>query len=230
VRITELELVTSARAYTEVTSFYVDDLQFEGTSEGAIRIGESRLLFSQAEQDLEPFYHFACLVPGDRFTPALEWLRTKTSLLPDPETGSEVFDFDNWGALACYFHDPAGNIVEFIAHHGVEETSRVGPFKPSEVVGFSEVGLVCLDKRLTAKALEDRLGVTMWDGSVEDPQRIAFVGERARTLILCPSARPWLPTDRAAEIHLTRVVLDGVASGELQLPESPHVIVGRAGR
>jgi hypothetical protein len=229
-RVTELELASSVRTRAQVVSFYVDDLQFEVASDGAIRMGESRLLFSEVETNREPFYHFALLVPGDRFTPALEWLKTKTSLLSDPETGSDIFDFDSWDALACYFHDPAGNIVECIAHRGLEETSREGPFTPSEVVGFSEVGLVCLDKRVTAKALEDRLGVTVWDGSVEDPRRLAFVGERGRTLILCPSARPWLPTDRSAEIHPTRIVLDDVASADLQIPQSPHVIVGRAGR
>jgi hypothetical protein len=230
VRFIELELATSANTRANVMSFYLDDLHFLETSGGAVRIGESRLLFSEAVAGVEPFYHFAVLVPGDRFIPALEWLRTRTLLLPDPETGSEIFDFDNWGALACYFHDPAGNIVEFIAHRGLEENSRGGPFTPSEVVGVSELGLVCLDKPAAARVLEDRLGTTVWDGTVEDPQRLAFVGEPGRTLILCPSLRPWLPTDRPAEIHPTRVVLDGVSSGAVRIPEAPHVVVGQRGR
>ena len=44
--------------------------------------------------------------------------------LPDPETGEEVFDFTNWDAKAVYFHDPAGSIVELIAHRGVGEAAR----------------------------------------------------------------------------------------------------------
>lgn len=27
-----------------------------------------------------------------------------------------LFDFNNWDALACYCLDPAGNILELIAH------------------------------------------------------------------------------------------------------------------
>jgi len=30
-----------------------------------------------------------------------------------------------WDAQACYFHDPAGNIVEFIAHRGLAEVADV---------------------------------------------------------------------------------------------------------
>jgi hypothetical protein len=226
VRFVEVALMTSLDTREEIMSFYLDHLEFPGSSDTAVRIGESRLLFAAAESGATPFYHFAFLVPGNRFTPALEWLRTRTPLLPDPETGSEVFDFDNWRALACYFHDPGGNIVEFIAHRDLDESTRDGPFTSSELVGLSELGLVCPDKRASARALE-ALGANVWDGDVDDPQRLAFVGVPGRTLILCPSSRPWLPTDRAAEIHPTRVVLEGVSSAELELPGAPHVLVGR---
>ena len=53
-----------------------------------------------------------------------------------------MFDFDNWDARAVYFEDPAGNIVELIAHHGLEENDRMGRSRRSELVGFSELGLV----------------------------------------------------------------------------------------
>lgn len=52
---------------------------------------------------LRRFYHSAVLVPGDRFDAALTWLR-------------ERVDLGFWDARACYCHDPAGNIVEPIAH------------------------------------------------------------------------------------------------------------------
>ena len=75
-----------------------------------------------------PFYHFALLVPGDRFDAALAWARERVELLPDRETGEVVFDFTNWDARAVYFHDPAGNIVELIAHRGIGEGGVTGPF------------------------------------------------------------------------------------------------------
>src|SRR5262245_59858987 len=99
--------------------FYGESLELP-VEDDAIRIGETKLRFAPAEG--EPFYHFALLVPGDRFDAALERARERVELLGD------VFDFDFWDARAFYFHDPAGNIVELIAHHGLEENARAGAF------------------------------------------------------------------------------------------------------
>ena len=99
-----------------------------------------------------PFYHFALLVPGDRFEAALAWCRERVELLPDRETGDPVFDFTNWEAQALYFHDPAGSIVELIAHRGIGEAGATGPFSPDELLGVSEVGIVCDPPSLAAGA------------------------------------------------------------------------------
>jgi hypothetical protein len=163
-----------------------------------IRIGETKLRFEPSEG--EPFYHFALLVPGDRFDAALAWAREHVELLGD------VFDFENWDALAVYFHDPAGNIVELIAHRGLEENGRDGDFTADELVGFSELGLVGEQQRRLER-LGSR-GVFLWDGSIEEPDRLAFVGEKGRTLILAPEGRGWLPTGRPAEPHPVEFRLD----------------------
>jgi hypothetical protein len=168
-------------------------------------IGETELAFREGPG--EPFYHFALLVPGNRFDAALEWIRERADLLPDPASGEVVFDFDNWDALACYFHDPVGNIVELVAHRGIDESAVEGPFTPSELVGLSELGLVG-DKRKLLAELRD-LGLEQWDGDVEDETRLAFVGEKARTFILSPEGRGWLPTGRPAEAHPYRAELHG---------------------
>jgi hypothetical protein len=63
----------------------------------------------------------------------------------------------------------------------------------------------------------EQLGVHLWDGELDEPGRLAFVGERARTLILCPQGRGWLPTDRSAEPHPVKVVLSGPPTGELRV-------------
>lgn len=159
------------------------------------------------EADGDPFYHFALLVPGDRFDAAFSWAQTRYELLPDPDTGELVFDFSFWEALACYFHDPAGNIVELIAHRGMGERGTTGAFSGDELLGFSELGLVG-DVRATAEELAE-LGLEVWSGTLDEPGRLAFVGEKARTLILCPEGRGWLPTGRPAEPHPAEVVLSG---------------------
>jgi hypothetical protein len=194
--------------FAEVTLAAPLDLRdfYEGTlglplDGDAIVVGETSLRFNL--EDEGPFYHFALLVPGDRFDAALAWARERIELLGD------VFDFDNWDAEAVYFHDPARSIVELIAHHGLEESGRSGEFSADELVGFSELGIVG-DPPLLLQELE-AAGLELWDGTIDEPDRLAFVGERGRTFILAPPGRGWLPTGRPAEPHPVeaRVELDG---------------------
>jgi catechol 2,3-dioxygenase-like lactoylglutathione lyase family enzyme len=164
----------------------------------AIVAGETRLRFQVA--DGGAFYHFALLIPGDRFDAALAWAQGRVALLGD------VFEFDSWSARAFYFHDPAGNIVELIAHHGLEENDRSGAFAAEELVGFSELGIVG-DPQHELRILEGR-GLSLWDGAIGEPDQLAFVGEKGRTVILAPTGRGWLPTGRAAEPHPVEFALD----------------------
>jgi hypothetical protein len=144
-------------------------------------------------------------------------------LLPDPDSGEVVFDFDNWGALACYFHDPAGNIVELIAHRGISEADPGGEFSARELIGFSELGLVG-DPASMAEALEKELGLELWDGTVTEPGRLAFMGERARTLILSAPHRGWLPTGRPAVAYRIVLHLAGAREKQIQLEDSLYDI------
>jgi hypothetical protein len=180
----------------------------------AVEVGETTLELRAAAGT--PFYHLALLVPGDRFEAALAWAAERVELLPDRETGDPVFDFTNWDARALYFHDPAGSIVELISHRGIAEAGATGPFSPGELVGMSEIGIVC-DPPSLAAALEHELGLEVWDGTVEGEGRLAFVGEQARTLILCRAGRPWLPTGRPAEAWPVEIVLAGEPAGAIVL-------------
>jgi catechol 2,3-dioxygenase-like lactoylglutathione lyase family enzyme len=211
----DVRLHAPAQSLPGLAEFYRAHLGIELLQQAdgrvAFRVGETRLEFRAS--DLEPFYHFALLAPGNRFPAVLDWARERTELLPDPESGEVVFDFGSWGAQACYFHDPAGNIVEVIAHRGVDETSAQGSFAAPELLGFSELGLVGHTAAM-ARVLSRELGLALWDGTLEVPGRLAFVGEPARTLILCPVDRPWLPTGRPAEAHAVDLALSGPPEGE----------------
>jgi len=189
------EVTLSAPA--DLRDFYGGELGLavEGDT---IVVGETRLRF-EVEPGSGAFYHFAFLVPGDRFDAALTWADGRVELL------GEVFDSENWDSRAVYFHDPAGNIVELIAHHGLEETGRSGPFAADELLGFSELGIVG-DRKSLLRELETE-GLALWSGTVDEPDRLAFVGEKGRTLILAPPGRGWLPTDRPAEPHPVEYVL-----------------------
>jgi hypothetical protein len=191
--------------FVEVTLSAPTDLRdFYGRTLGlpldgdAIIVGETRLGFRV--EDGGAFYHFALLVPGNRFDAALAWARKRVELLGD------VFDFEAWDARALYFHDPTGSIVELIAHHGLEDNGRSGDFSADELVGFSELGLVG-DKATLLRQLQGA-GLELWDGTVDKPDRLAFVGEQGRTFILAPAGRGWLPTGRPAEPHPVEYVLE----------------------
>jgi catechol 2,3-dioxygenase-like lactoylglutathione lyase family enzyme len=213
-RFLHVRLHAAARRLPALSAFYGDRLGVElvdaGESSPAVRVGETQLDFVAG--DGQPFYHFALLAPGNRFPELLEWARERTELLPDRTSGDVVFDFTNWEARACYFRDPAGNIVELIAHRGIGETAREGPFAGEELLGVSELGLVGETAEL-ASVLERELGLEVWAGTVE-LGRLAFVGEKARTLILSPEGRPWLPTARGAEAHPVEAVLSGPPAGD----------------
>jgi hypothetical protein len=207
-----VRLNAPAGSLSALDDFYVGRLGFE--QESGLKIGETQLVFEAGSG--EPFYHFALLVPGDRFEAALDWIHDRVELLPDRETGEVVFDFKNWDAFACYFHDPVGNIVELIAHRGIEESATNGTFTAAELVGFSELGLVG-DKADLASALRSDLSLEQWDGELLEERRLAFVGEKARTFILSSEGRGWLPTGRPAEPHPCEVLLsDAPGSGTRQ--------------
>src|SRR4051795_4179907 len=121
-RFVEVTLAAPAQLIAELDRFY------------AGMTGETTLRFRAG--DGEPFYHFALLLPGDRFDAAHAWAEECSGLV------GGVFEFESWDARAVYFLDPAGNIVELIAHRGLEENGRAGEFRAEEIVGFSELGLV----------------------------------------------------------------------------------------
>ena len=199
-RFRRVRLAAAARALDALTEFYTDRLELP-----ELQVGETELEFAPGED--EPFYHFALLVPGNRFDAALDWIRERADVLPSRQTGEAVFDFDFWDALACYFYDPAGNIVELIAHRGVGESTADGAFSGDELLGISELGLVG-DTTTMANVLQLALELPLWDGSTGEG-RLAFVGERGRTLILSPLGRVWMLTDRPAEAHPVDAVLTG---------------------
>ena len=221
-----LRLAAPAALLPELARFYGGLLEQSAERRDAdtvaLRVGETALELRAAAGS--PFYHFAFLVPGDRFDAALTWASDHVELLPDAEAGEEVFDFANWNATAVYFHDPAGSIVELIAHHGIGETGASGTFSPHELLGLSEIGLVCEPPSL-AEELERELGLEVWDGAVEGEGRLAFVGEKARTLILCRAGRGWLPTGRPAEAHPVEVTLSGTSDATVLIGDSGRVSV-----
>ena len=202
----------------DLAVFYTGELGLRPTRTSgdgvAVAVGETTLEFRAGPGC--PFYHYAILVPGDRFDAAHRFASERLSILPDEDTGAEVFEFEHWDAQALSFHDPAGSIGELIAHRGIGESGTTGHFHADEFLGLSEIGIVG-DPPLLADALAESLALPVWSGSVTEEGRLGFVGEKARTLILAREGRPWLPTGRRAEAYPLEVALAGVEEGHVEL-------------
>jgi hypothetical protein len=68
------------------------------------------------------------------------------------------------------------------------------------------------------------LGIPLWDGTVDEPGRLAFMGDREGVLILSPEGRGWMPTGRSAEEHPVEALVSGERDGETTLPGTAHRI------
>ncbi len=222
-QILHARLQTAASTSGALERFYGDALGLEAVAPRGYRVGRTRLSFEAVESG-RPFYHFALRVPRNRFDLARDWLASRAELLPDKDSGGTTFPFASWNAEACYALDPGDNIVELIAHHELpDESSAAGPFGGTELLGVCELGLVVPDQREAARAL-GRLGIALWDGTLDEPGRLAFMGGREGVLILTRPGRGWMPTDRPAEPHPAEVVVAGTRDADVVLPGTTHIV------
>ncbi len=208
-------------------TFYLETLGFQGGGgDGvALRIGDAIVRFVPGEA--EAFYHYALLVPARRFEAARDWAAARADLLPGPG-GETTFAFPAWNARAVYFHDPAGNIVELIAHDARADPAGA-PFAAAELQAISEVGVVVGAPREAADLLDREAGLKLWSGDVEGANALGFVGRRAHTLIVVPPGRGWLPTGRPAEAHPVDAVIAGPGLRPREVAVEAHRVVTRPG-
>jgi hypothetical protein len=219
-QIVQVHLQTAASTCRELARFYGDGLGLDATGPHAYRIGTTVLGFEPVENG-RPFYHFALRAPRNRFAEARDWLADSAELLPGGGGGT-TFAFTSWDAEACYALDPGDNVVELIAHHKLADDSSLdGSFAARELLGVCELGLVVPDPRVAAQTLEP-LGIELWDGTLDEPGQLAFMGGRDGVLILSPPRRGWMPTGRPAELHPVQVAAKGSRRAEVALPDTPH--------
>src|SRR5215211_4652758 len=92
---------------------------------------------------------------------------------------------------------------------------------PRDLVGLSELGLVG-DPLVLARQLPEQLGLAVWDGTVEERGRLAFVGDPGRTFILAPPGRGWLPTVRLSSP--VEALIEARKNAEVELEDSCYRI------
>jgi catechol-2,3-dioxygenase len=186
-----------------------------------LQIGASRVRFTTTDGG-EPAYHFAFNIPDNKIEQALRWLEPRAQLIPHFQTGEMIIEWPAWSAHSIYFFDPAGNIVELIARHGLDNGST-GAFGSSDLLGVSELGLVVPDPQATIDLLSrtfdlPRKSVLPGFGAVGDDHGL---------FIISAIDRPWMPTaDVPARPFPARAVVRHADRVEIAIPGTDYYIVG----
>lgn len=209
-RITNLGL--NCKDVSAMKVFYNELLSFPVSREGAeyigFYVGTTELLFRQ-NTDEDSFYHFAFNIPSNQIEQAVKWLKS-VDINVLPHCGLEVVHSDSpIDADACYFHDPDGNILEFIARRRLLGEYEK-PFHPLNAYCISEIGIPTFNVLETSNKLCESMDLSVLDG--ENSDTFTAVGDDEGTFIVVKEGRGWIPTGRESRLHSVEVLLDNQAS------------------
>jgi hypothetical protein len=154
-----------------------------------VQVGETKLVFTQADLDFNGAYHFAFNILENQFHAAKAWISNRIPLLHD-ETGKDEFDSESWNSNSVYFKDAAGNVLEFIARHNLKNAVS-DKFDSSQILNVSEIGLPAEDVIAFAKELCARLDLSVF--KQEPNTTFTPVGDDNGLFILPIQNRIWIP-------------------------------------
>jgi len=159
-RFQEVELYTQTKDLAKQKEFYTSKMQLqlvsENTNQFSVKAGETLLKFSGNDDYKKPFYHIAFNIPENKLDEAKQWSNNRFELLLN-DYGEDIIYFKKWNAHAIYFMDPVGNILEFIAHHTLKNSSP-DKFTEKNLLYIIEVGLVCNNVKALSSDIKQKLG------------------------------------------------------------------------
>ena len=196
-RILHLDLVTSA-SIAELKKFYTSLLELplvsEQTDRFMIRAGETTISFVQVKEiDAAPFYHFAFNIPENKILKAREWQLKRTELssapsqLIDEKFPKDVRHFQNWNAHSIFFWDPAGNLVEYIARHDLDNRAD-GEFSSKDLLCASEIAFIVNDADVIADELSSSFNLNQYKGG---DANFRAIGDENGLLLVMKKGRVW---------------------------------------
>lgn len=216
-----LRLRLRAPRLAEMERFYGETMGFPvSASPQRLRVeaGGTLLEFEPAADGEQPIYHIAWAVPQNQLPGAKAWLAARTPLLVHPD-GRDEFHFRRVNRRAVYFADPAGNVLELIARHNLDDGTE-GPFSLADVLYVNHAGLVVDDLPGTVRELERGLGLAL---RADPTANFAQLGDEHRHVVLVTRERLWLPQMKVpAEVFPTAIVLHGSPAAELAFERHPY--------
>ncbi|HKJ38749.1 MAG TPA: hypothetical protein VJ972_08220 [Anaerolineales bacterium] len=154
-----------------------------------IKAGKTELVFRLADPGFDGAYHFAFNIPENQFSAAKNWITKRTHLLSNLE-GEDEFASKNWNSHSVYFKDAAGNVLEFIARHNLENAVK-GDFDGSQILNISEIGLPSEDVIGFANELCAKFGISVFKQEPSDT--FTPIGDDNGLFIIPIKDRIWIP-------------------------------------
>lgn len=233
-RLRHLQLVSSV-PLARMKEFYhglIGLRLLEDTSDRfTIAAGQTRLTFLKpAANSGNPFYHFAFNIPENKVLAAHQWQKSRTPLLPIPETlrdrkyPDEVVNYSHWNAHSIFFFDPGGNVVEYIARHDLSNASP-GNFGRADILYASEIAFVVDDVVATATKLKEVAAVGQYKGASD---QFAALGDENGLLLVMKRGRVisfQSPEKKAVSVFPTTAVVRGDQRGNYVFPDFPYEVV-----
>ncbi|UKS28055.1 hypothetical protein LOZ80_03695 [Paenibacillus sp. HWE-109] len=184
-----------------------------------VKVGRSYLIFERTNIiDENPFYHFAFDIPENKIDESIAWLNSvgiTLNLLPD--NTYKVYS-STWNATSIYFYDSAGNIVEFIARHSLDNAIH-SSITGTELINISEIGLVVNN----VTKIKDFLSTNhSFSGYKDSKDTFAAVGNEEGLFILSANKRVWLGSEKKADIFKTEIAVEGPQEGIYNIGQYPY--------
>ena len=154
-----------------------------------VAVGQTTLVFRQANPGFNGAYHFAFNIPANQFRAAKAWISSRAPLLRD-EKGNDEFTSSSWNSTSLYFKDPVGNILEFIARHALDNAVHED-FNSRHMLNVSEIGLPSENVIAFADELCTQLNLSVF--KQEPDETFTPVGDDNGLLILPVKGRIWYP-------------------------------------
>ena len=185
------------------------DLPAEITSAGLrVRAGTTDLIFTQASSDFDGAYHFAFNIPNNQYSATKKWITDRIPILRD-KTGREDFHSNTWNSDSVYFLDAAGNVLEFIARHTLDNAAD-HEFDSTQILNVSEIGLPSENVIALANDLCTQLGISVYKQAPSET--FTPVGDEHGLFILPIKDRIWMP-DSGVPAKVLPVRVKGKAEG-----------------
>lgn len=154
-----------------------------------VQVGKTELVFTQSHLRFDGAYHFAFNIPENQFQDAKGWINRRIPLLKDVD-GKDEFESGTWNSHSVYFKDAAGNVLEFIARHTMQNAVD-GYFGERQILNVSEIGLPSENVIGLANGLCKTLGISSY--KQEPNENFTPIGDENGLLILPIKNRIWMP-------------------------------------